>query len=439
MLTISNARIFDGTTLRPGKHTVTIDGGRIRSIAEGPASGDGRVLDAGGATLMPGLVTCHMHADFFRYSMADSSAGVLFGKERPAGVMMAIAVRTCGVLLESGFTGYVGASCSNDIDAQLKLAIADGIMPGPRIKACGHHIGTTADLNQNRKWWQTQTTPGTDLFGDGPIELRKIVRDEVRRGAEIIKVFASTGHGFTGRTVRNMERDELQAIVQAAHGRGALVRAHVADKAMMLECIELGVDILDHGDEIDEEVVDAMAAAGTYWVPSLTQFQWWIDHKTPDPHGIIHRTNDGVRRMLPVAHKAGIRILLGDDYSGFFRDICDDDPLDHQVGTYGRELALYGGVEGVSPSDVLSWATRNAGELLGGESDKLGVVEVGAVADLIIVEGDPIADIGLFARPNQSLKAVLRDGEVLIDRLGAGQQNGEHTPSSEPQPLRAMV
>jgi imidazolonepropionase-like amidohydrolase len=120
---------------------------------------------------------------------------------------------------------------------------------------------------------------------------------------------------------------------------------------------------------------------------------------------------------LPLAQKAGVRILVGDDYSGVFRDVVKDDPLDHQVGCYGREFAYYGAIEGLSPAQVLSWGTRNAGELLIDPPAKVGVIQPGALADLIVVDGDPIADLGALSRPEQSLKAVIRDGEIVIDRL----------------------
>src|SRR5690606_3654559 len=158
--------------------------------------------------------------DFYRFTLSAGMAGEPLGKEFPPGVMMAIGVRNCRVLLDSGFTGYVGASCSNHIDAQLKMAIAEGIVPGPRSRACGHHIGTTGDLNDTRRWWRHEITSGTDIFGDGPLELRKMVREQVRHGADTVKIFASEGHGFPGRTARNMARDEIAAVVEAAHGRG---------------------------------------------------------------------------------------------------------------------------------------------------------------------------------------------------------------------------
>jgi imidazolonepropionase-like amidohydrolase len=421
MLTLANAKVFDGRNMLPGKRAVTLEGDRIVSIGTQPQpeSVASKTIDIGGMTLMPGLITSHLHPDFYRFTLAQGMAGEPLGKEFPPGVMMAIGIRTCRVLLESGFTGYVGASCSNDVDAQLKIAIAEGIVPGPRIRACGHHIGTSADLNDSKKWWRRQECSGTDLFIDGPDALRKAVREEIRRGVETIKIFASSGHGFPSRTARNMSRDELATIVNTAHERGVKVRAHVADRQMIVECLELGVDILDHGDEIDEPCIETMAKAGTFWVPSLTYPRILLElgWGEVDGPGVMQRRFEHVRRMLPIAQKAGVRILIGDDYSGVFRDVLKDDPLDHQVGCYGREFSFYAGLDGINAADVLRWGTKNAGELLLDPPAKLGVIENGALADLIIVDGDPLEDLTLLSQPDKALKAVIRDGAFFIDRL----------------------
>jgi imidazolonepropionase-like amidohydrolase len=416
MLTLSNARVFDGRAMLPNLTSVRLDGSRIVSVGDtSPAPAETKI-DLGGMTLMPGLITCHLHPDFFRFTLAQGLAGERPGNEFPPGVMMAIGVRTCRVLLESGFTGYVGAACAHDIDAQLKIAIAEGIIPGPRIRACSHHIGTTADLNDGPKWWRRFESPGVDLFADGPEDLRKLVREEIRRGAETIKIFASSGHGFEGRATRNMMRDEIAAVVNTAHALAARVRAHVSDKAMILECIELGVDIIDHGDDIDEACIEAMLKAGTFWVPSLVYPKCLLELGWGDSQ--MQARYDHVRRMLPIAQKAGVRILVGDDYSGVFREVLKDDPLDHQVGCYGREFAYYAAIEGLTPAEVLAWSTRNAGLLLADKGAPVGVIQAGALADLIVVNGDPTADPSLLAQPDETLKAVIRDGAFVIDRLG---------------------
>jgi imidazolonepropionase-like amidohydrolase len=164
-----------------------------------------------------------------------------------------------------------------------------------------------------------------------------------------------------------------------------------------------------------------MVKNGTYWVPSLTYPRMllelgWGDVDGP---GVMQRRYEHVRRTLPIAQKAGVKILIGDDYSGVFRDVVKDDPLDHQVGRYGREFAFYGEIAGLSPAEVLAWGTKNAGQLLMDEPGKVGVIESGAQADLIVVDGDPLADLTLLAKPAEALKAVIRDGVFVIDRLPA--------------------
>jgi imidazolonepropionase-like amidohydrolase len=417
MPVITNATVFDGRKLLPGRHSITLDGNIISAIDDPSPVPPGEVVDAAGMTLMPGLITSHLHSDFYKFNIADSDR---LGKERPPGVLMAIGVRTCRVLLESGFTGFSGASCSNDIDAQLKMAIDEDIIPGPRIRACGHHLGTTGDMNNGGRWWKAYETPGTDVCADGPDALRKLVRQEINRGAETIKIFASAGHGQPNRVTRNMSRTEIEAIISSAHERGAKVRAHVADKAMIMECIELGLDVVDHGDEVDEEVIAAMAEAGTFWVPSLIFLRSLLELGYAEGYGVTQAQYDHVRAMLPLAQAAGVRILIGDDYSGVFRDVMDDDPLDHQIGNYGREFAYYGQVDGLSAVDVLSWGTANAGELLVDPPARVGVIEPGALADLIIVDGDPVTDLSLLARPGEALRMVIRDGAVVLDRLAEG-------------------
>ncbi len=326
MAVFTNARIFDGREMLAGTHDVTLDGNRIASIDEhgGARPGAGDVVDLGGMTLMPGLITCHLHPDFYKF---DIFAGEKPGKELPPGVMMAIGVRTCRVLLESGFTGYVGAACAHDIDAQLKMAIAEDIIPGPRIRACGHHIGTTGDMNNRSRWWKPYETPGLDLLADGPDGLRDAGppgdRPRRRDDQDHRQRRARRSPDASPATWRATRSPRSST---AAHERGAKVRAHVADKEMILECIELGVDIIDHGDEIDEECIERMVEAGTFWVPSLVYLWSLFEVGYAERFGVTRAVYDHVRAMLPVAQQAGVRILIGDDYSGVFRTLLGRRP-----------------------------------------------------------------------------------------------------------------
>ena len=369
------------------------------------------VYDLAGLFLMPGLISCHVHADLLKFGLAEFAAGERLGKERPPGYLMAAAVRTARLLVESGFTGYVGAACPHHIDAQLEMAIADGVVPGPRIRPCGHHVGTTADNNDTVKWWHDFRTPGTDVFADGVDALRALVRTEIRCGARIIKFYASSGQGIPNRHgVRNMSRDEMAAIVDAAHGRGVPVRAHVTQRDLILECLDLGVDVIDHGNEIDEVCIERMAKNGTFWVPSLLFSRVALDHGA-GADSDYGRTLRNLAQMLPRADAAGVRILLGDDYGV--------DGMSHERGVYARELGVYAQETGIDPARILRWGTVNGGELLTGRPGEVGVVAAGALADLIVMSADPTADLTTLERPELHLVDVLRAGKFHFGRLAA--------------------
>ena len=197
MVTLTNARVFDGTAAaprHPRRHPRGAAGSPSIDVAgAGPQD---EVIDVGGMTLLPGLITCHLHPDFYKFEHHRRPTP---GNELPPGVMMAIGVRTCRVLLESGFTGYVGAACAHDIDAQLKMAIAQDIIPGPA------HPGVRSPHRHHRRHEQPgrlvatpATSPASTSAADGPDELRKLVREEISRGVETIKIFASAGHGIPG-------------------------------------------------------------------------------------------------------------------------------------------------------------------------------------------------------------------------------------------------
>ena len=411
MVELRNARLFDGTAMLDGLYDVGIDGNVITAITEHrPLASSPEAIDLGGRTLMPGLIHGHMHADLFAYSVADFMGGQTLGKERPPGVLMAIALRTCGVMLDSGYTGFIGAACSSHTDPQLKMAIAEGFAEGPRIRACSHHVGTTGDNNGPRRWWDIASVPGTDVFADGADGMTRLVREEIRAGAEIIKIYSSAGHGIPNRIgMRNMSRAEIAAVVAAAHGRGALVRSHVCTKELIIEALDLGIDVIDHGDEVDEECIERMAKAGTFWVPSLRYVDFGVaSFAAGDPDMI--RAQAQYRRMLPIAHKAGVRILLGDDYGG-------TPGFGHFVGCYAGEIEMYAGIDGLSVADVLAWGTRNGGALLVDGPARAGVVEPGALADLIVVEGDLLGDATLLQRPQEAVKLVLADGKIVRNRL----------------------
>jgi imidazolonepropionase-like amidohydrolase len=426
--------VFGGANLIDGKHpprpsmTVVVEGNRIvdvRPDAAGPAAGD-VVHDVAGASLMPGMVLCHFHFQFQRVGEGGQH-GFYTGSERPPGVQMAVCINTARTALRSGFTGVVSAGCSDDLDAQLKMAIAEGLCEGPRMVAASHILESTGYEGETVPWWREPSSTGTYLFADGPDELRKAVRREIRRGAEIIKMQPTAGHGYpsstgqgsfggfadqTSHRVVKLQRDEVAAVVQAAHDKGKKVRAHLAYRDHILECIELGVDVIDHADEIDEEIIEAMAARGTFWTPSIVYLRRLIDAESApaDKRQAVQRDYDNVCKMLPVADEAGVKIVMGDDWGipGL---------MPHEVGAYVEELQLYQRDAGIPPADLLRWATVHGAQLLG--HTDLGSIEPGNLADLLVVDGDPTADLSCLRDPDNRLKAILKDGVFVKNELAS--------------------
>ncbi len=410
-LVFTGANLLDGTNpARPGM-TVVVEGERITGISPDGAVRtvpDDRVIALGGRTLMPGMATCHFHATF------DGQGLELFpfGLDQPPGVLMLRAARNARRALDCGYTMVVGAGGGDASDAQLVMAIDQGIVVGPRILPCSRNLGTTSGYIDLEPWWYRLGNTGSCRMADGPDGFRQAVRDEIRQGARILKLFVTGGHGNVHSGTREFSREELAAVVETAHARGVLVRAHCAWKRELLECIELGVDVIDHGDEIDTEVIDAMAEAGTFFDPSILYLEKLLTFEPlRDAPGFAaardagHRELENLQRWLPAAQAAGVRIVLGDDYGAVF--------MPH--GTYSEEIEFYVKRMGLPPLDVLRWATRNGAALMGREHE-LGTVEPGKLADLLVVDGDPSVDVGVLGDPTRLL-AILKGGEFVKDAL----------------------
>ena len=409
----TGANLLDGANPPRPATTVVVEGERIAQVAldgaVAPRPGD-RVVALGGRTLMPGMASCHFHASF------DGATLDLFplGMDQPAGVLMLRAARNVRRALECGFTTLVGAGGGDDIDAQLVMAIDQGVIQGPRLLPCSRNLGTTSGYIDLEPWWYRMGNLGACRLADGPDGFRQAVREEVKRGARMIKLFVTGGHGNVRAATREFTREELAAVVETAHARGAFVRAHCAWKPAILECVELGVDVIDHGDEIDAECIDAMAEAGTFFDPSALYLEKLLTY-APLEHAegfapareASRRELENLKLRLPEAEAAGVRIVLGDDYGTVL--------MPH--GTYAEELEFYVKKMGFAPLAVLRWATRN-GAALAGPRHEAGAVEAGCIADLLVVDGDPSVDVAVLG-DERRLLAVLKGGAFVKDALGA--------------------
>lgn len=405
-----DTNLLDGRKAAQPHSTIVVEGERITAVSQGqePAAGpDDRVIDLAGRTLMPGMVSSHFHATFDGATLDIFPLAI----DKPPGYMALRAANAMREALSSGFTSIVGAGGTENLDAQLKLAIEEGIALGPRIMACGHNLGTTSGYIDLENWWWELGNIGACRLADGPEEFRKLVREEIKRGAEMIKLFVTGGHGNLHTATSEFSRDELESVVRTAHERGAKVRAHCAWKAEILQCVELGVDVIDHGDELDGDCIAAMVEAGTFLDPSalfLEKLLGNADVQAAAPQELIDTTRaelDNLLRRVPEANAAGIPILLGDDYGTIL--------MPH--GTYAEELEFYVKRFGIPALDVLRWATVNGARLMGME-DELGSIEEGKLADLLVVDGDPSADIAVLG-DREKILAIVKGGAFVKDAL----------------------
>lgn len=200
-------------------------------------------------------------------------------------------------------------------------------------------------------------------------------------------------------------------MVETAHERDKRVRAHVSTREAILECLEAGVDILDHADYMDEECLERMIKQGTILVPSML-FTKILGHlKTDQPHDLSDPDQHGwlnMLEMLPKANKAGLKMVPGDDFGA--------QGMPHELGIYARELEVYVKDMGIPAVDVLRWATANGAELAG-QGDITGTIEAGKAADLLVVDGDPTENICILTEPGRYLKAIMHNGRFVKNEL----------------------
>jgi len=402
------ANLIDGAGNPPKKNaTVVIDGDRIAAVGTNgdtpkPTAQD-VVYDLAGRSLMPGMVQCHYHVAY------DNISDLLdIDMKHPPTMLTLIAAKNAELLLRSGFTGAVGAGTLHNIDVTLKRAINQGMIPGPRYVAGGRDIVTTGDsVDFHPSWWKLQME-GLGCICDGPEEFRKAVRDEIKQGVEIIKLYPTGGHGLKWPAeVMTMTIDEMKAASDAAHERGKLIRGHIISKRGILAGLEAKLDVIDHCDHMDEECIDGLAKSGTFVVPSLYFPYMMVEQKRVTGKAAfpgvdaMERGLENSYRNLPKAQAAGVKLVIGDDFG--------TSAMPH--GDYAKELAAYVKGAGIPALEVLTWATRNGAELLG-MADDLGTIEAGKLADLLVVNGDPVKDIGILA-DRKNLDVVMKDGKFV--------------------------
>ncbi len=405
----TNANLLDGESPANPDCTVVVQGDRIVLVLNGNGGGtvdigpEDRVIDCTGLTVMPGMTQGHYHSTY--HNVSEPLMPPL-GFDSPPAYQAYVAQHNVGLALRAGYTSVVGANAAWDVEPSLKQAIADGIAVGPRIIPGCRELITTADSNDTTPWyWEAQGAGGTRTC-DGPDEWRKAIREEVKHGSEVIKIFATGGHGVRlSRYMSSITDAELHAAVEAAHNLGARVRTHVCSRDAVRRCLDAGVDIIDHGEGIDDELIERMAAQGVCYEPSI--YSHYVicnvmgDTNYENEFGQIMKETLAV---LPKCVEAGVAICFGDDFGASI--------IPH--GSYGKEPGFYQEFTGFDPIEILKWGTVNGAKLVG--LPDLGKIEEGYLADIIVLNGDPSRDIKLLGDVENVL-AVMRDGTIWIDNL----------------------
>jgi imidazolonepropionase-like amidohydrolase len=391
-----NVRLIDGGEVR-SMVVVTIEGGRVSSIDPAGPEKPPEATDLTGRTVVPGLIDAHCHFT------SDLSRSPGFGPRphrhgeapRPKELGYFVMAASAQTIIRSGFTTIRDVGNYDDEALITGEAIDLGVIPGPRVFSCGRIISATA--------------PGGAIFGtmyreaDGPWDMRKAVREQIRRGASYVKFMATGARSVVDEDPEpaQMTREEMDAIVDEAHRMGKRVAAHAEGLHGTRWAIEAGADTIEHGLSLHRapDLLELMASRGAVLVPTLSTFHDLAERFVTDfAESLVEQAKrqlDEAYRTVEAARQAGVTMALGYD-SG-------------PPGASAQEM-LRLSEAGMDPLEAITAATAGGAAALG--RTDLGSLAPGAIADLLVVRGHPDADLGLLADQG-NIELVMKDGEVV--------------------------
>lgn len=407
---LENARIFDGASADCASGmSVLIEGGMIREVSESPVKAeDAQRIDVAGKTLMPGLIDCHIHAYF-----SDLDAKVVDGRDAP--YRTAHAIKKLGHALDCGFTTVRDTGGG---DYPLASALADGLIRGPRffyagkvLSMTGGHVDyrTANEKHHHHGYCSCGSMNWGGVVVDGVDACIKAAREELRRGAHFLKITASGGvmSPSDPMWMNQFREDEIRAIVQEAAERRTYVSAHCHPVSAIRRSLEFGVRCIEHATLIDADTAVWVAGQGAYVVPTMSVI--FVNMEVGPQLGMGHENMaklkvaaDAAIEGLDHMRSAGVKLGYGTDLLGA--------TYDQQCREFEFRSEVF------SPLEMLRQATSMGAEILMQEG-KLGCVKPDAHADLIVVDGDPLKDIGLLAAHGHKLDLIMRAGEIVKNRL----------------------
>ena len=400
----TDVNVFDGLSseLRPGE--VLIRGNRIAAVGEPGALGSQpatRRIDGHGATLMPGLVNSHSHLSFTNFASIREVA------ELPVEEHALRTAHNARLILDHGFTAVIGAGAAKErLDIALRNEIDAGRLEGPRMLAATPELTVTGGFADNRT--MHLNTDVAAISCTGPWEFRETVRRLIREGADVVKMNIS-GDAFGSPalpgTVNPMKDEEVDAICETAVTMGRLVAAHAHADEAIRTCLEKDVRLIYHATFCSEPTIEALEkvkdrhfvtpAIGVRWAAIHEGERWGITREMAEQMGLVAEL-DAACETMPKMREAGIKVLPFGDYGIAWTPHGEDArDFEHMVNLFGFE-----------PWEVLRAATAYGGEAFG---DRMGQVRPDYLADLLLVDGDPLSDLTLFQDP-ANLLAIMKDG-----------------------------
>jgi len=394
---IHAGRVLDvktGTVLT--NQSIVVEGDKIVSVgASAKAVTGAETIDLPNAMVLPGLIDVHTHLTFDPKNLGYESVGISVPREALVGA------RNARVTLQAGFTTVRNVGASGYSDIALRDAIDAGDVPGPRILASGPALGITGGHCDNNLLAPEYHYVELGV-ADGVDAVRHRVRENIKYGADVIKICATGGVMSKGDdpNASQYTREEMKAIVEEAHRLGRKVAAHAHGAEGVSWASEAGVDSIEHGHLMDDNSIATLKKNGTYIVPTLYLMDWNRENlgKRNAPDFIVRKMQSVSavgQNNLKKAFAAGVKVAFGTDAAVY------------PHGLNAHEFAVYVRL-GMTPLQAIQTSTINAADLLGWSS-KVGTLETGKWADLIAVDGDPLKDVTTL----EQVKFVMKGGDVV--------------------------